>query len=37
MTAALLVGVLYGCGTGQQKGQMSLYMVLPWEKADAEV
>jgi hypothetical protein len=32
MTAALLGGVLYGCGTLQQKGQMSLYMILRWER-----
>ena len=32
MTAALLVGVLYGCATVQQKGQMALYMVLRWKR-----
>jgi hypothetical protein len=32
MTAALLGGVLYGCGTVQQRGQRSLYMVLRWER-----
>lgn len=32
MTAALLGGVLYRCGTVQQKGQMTLYMALRWKR-----
>lgn len=28
MTAALLVGALYGCGTAQQKQRETLYIVL---------